>query len=125
MAEGRVVVCGGGAKFSWSFMWELPINLLQFLELCEIAVDLALLERITMHRGREANLKRLLNFFLSFRKLWNKTSSSWYAAQDTVLWIRVLGTVNAYWKDLKNQEIEFLDQVLPWNCFVNLGKSEF
>lgn len=54
-----MVVCGEGGIFSLSFESDLPINLLQFLELYKVAVDLALFERIIIHRGRETNLKRL------------------------------------------------------------------
>ena len=59
IARARVVVCGGGSIFSFSFELDLPINLLQFVELHKIAVHLALFERIIIHRGRETNLKRL------------------------------------------------------------------
>ena len=53
------MVCGGGGIFSLSFELDLPINLLQFLELHKVAIDLALFEIIIVHRGRETNLKRL------------------------------------------------------------------
>ena len=46
IARARVVVCGGGGIFSLSFELDLPINLLQFLELHKVAIDLALFERI-------------------------------------------------------------------------------
>ena len=49
------MVCGGGGIFSLSFESDLPINLLQFLELHKEAVDLALFERIIIHRGRGTN----------------------------------------------------------------------
>ena len=52
------MVCGGGGIFSLSFESDLPINLLQFLELHKVAVDIALFERIIIHKGRETNLKR-------------------------------------------------------------------
>ena len=54
-----MVICGGGSIFSFSFELDLPINLLQFVELHKVAVHLALFERIIIHRGRETNLKRL------------------------------------------------------------------
>lgn len=47
-------------------MLNLLVNILNFLEVHEVAVDFALLERITVHRGRETNLKGLLNFFFLF-----------------------------------------------------------
>lgn len=53
-------------------MLHLPVNVLHFLEVHEVTVDFALLERITVHRGRETNLKGLLNFFFCFRRFEKK-----------------------------------------------------
>lgn len=69
-----------GVVYLAKALLHLPINLLQFLELHQVAVDLVLLERFIVHREREINLKRLLNFLFYFQKAVNKAPGSWYGA---------------------------------------------